>query len=146
VGGCAIAAILLTGFVLAASAGAGGHSRLQTIVSDTLGHHTDPAGYGRSPFGFWGQRSGWREWAMQPLVGTVPLSSPSWLCLLAYVAAASLLMRHRGPGSLALFCGVVALGFAVVKPHATATYLAWYYPLVVAGLCLPRFTSVPDEV
>ncbi len=32
-----------------------------TIIYDTFGHHTDPAGYGSSPFGFWGQRGGIRR-------------------------------------------------------------------------------------
>jgi hypothetical protein len=66
--------------------------------------------------------------------------------MLAYVAAASLVVRGRSVASLALFSGVVAMGFALVKPHATATYLAWYYPLLLAGLCLPGFTSEPQKV
>lgn len=144
--GCAVTAAALLAFVLSASRGTEEHSRVQTILADTLGHHTDPSGYGRSPFGFWGQRPGWRDWAMRPVVGGNSLTSPVWLALLAYVGFASMLATRRGPAALALLSAVVALGFALVKPHATGTYLAWYYPLMLAGLALPRFTSEPQKV
>lgn len=144
--GCAIAGAVLVGFVLALSSPTEHASRVQTILADTLGHHTDPNGYGRSPFGFWGQRPGWRAWAMTPVAGASSLTTPAWLAMLGYVGFAMVIVRRRGVAALALTSGVIALGFAVVKPHATATYMAWYYPLLLCGLCLPGFTSKPQEV
>nr|MBA2302038.1 hypothetical protein [Acidobacteriota bacterium] len=137
---CTVASVLLLTFVYQTSRPHGDQSRLQTFVSDTLGHHTDPDGYGRSPFGFWGQQTGWRAWLQEPLAGSSPMASPLWLAFFALLLLAGLVTPGRDPAALALVLGAVALGATLVKPHATGTYLTWYYGLLLLGFGLPRFT------
>jgi hypothetical protein len=119
--------------VLALSAPAGGRSTLGTFLHDSFGHHTDPQGYGRSPFGFWGQRSGVREAVMTPLARST-FTTPAWLSLIGLIGLSFVLAIGRSPVSLALLAGAVAIAATLVKPHATGTYLAWYYGLVLIGL------------
>jgi hypothetical protein len=128
-----IAAAIIAAGVYAMSRPAGERSRLGTIMYDTLGHHTDPRGYGSSVFGFWGQREGIRRILNTPLVGRSGLTSPAWLAFAAFLAVTFFLARGRRPADLALLAGAVAIGATLVKPHATGTYLAWYYPLLLIG-------------
>jgi hypothetical protein len=131
--GFGIAAAVIAFGVYAMSRPAGERSRLGTIMYDTLGHHTDPAGYGSSVFGFWGQREGIRRLLNTPLVGSSGLTSPAWLAFAAFLAVTFFLARGRRPADLALLAGAVAIGATLVKPHATGTYLAWSYPLLLIG-------------
>jgi hypothetical protein len=121
------------------------HGRLATILRDTFGHHTDPAGYGSSPFGFWGQRAGIRRALSTPLAGS-GLTSPAWLMFAALVAGTFFLVRGRSPVELALAAGAAAIGATIVKPHATGTYMAWYYGLFLVGFLSRGFTSSPQKV
>ena len=109
------------------------HGRVGTILRDTFGHHTDPSGYGSSPFGFWGQRSGLRRVFSTPLIGASGLTSPAWLMFGGFVVMTFFLVRGRSPVELALAAGAVAVGATLVKPHATGTYMAWYYGLLLIG-------------
>jgi hypothetical protein len=144
--GFAVVAVAIAGFVYTSSRPAGNLSRIGTIAYDTLGHHTDPAGYGSSPFGFWGQRPGLRHWLMTPLVGNSALTTPTWVTLAALMAGTFFLARKRTTADLALLAGALALAATLVKPHATATYLAWYYPLLLVGFLAGGFTSRPQKV
>ena len=143
--GFGLAAAIIAGGVYGLSQPAGGRSRLGTIMYDTFGHHTDPGGYGSSPFGFWGQREGVRRVLSTPLVGGSGLTSPAWLAFAAFLASTFFLARGRRPAELALLAGAVAIGATLVKPHATGTYLAWSYPLLLLGLLTSRFTFGPTE-
>ena len=109
------------------------HGRVGTIIRDTLGHHTDPGGYGSSPFGFWGQRGGVRRILSSPLVGSSGLTSPAWLVFGGLIVLTFFVVRGRSPVELALAAGAVAIGATLVKPHATGTYMAWYYGLLLIG-------------
>jgi hypothetical protein len=100
---------------------------------DTFGHHTDPDGYGSSVFGFWGQREGLRRLLSSPLLAGSGLTSPMWLTFAAFLGATFFLARGKHPADLALLVGAVAIGATLVKPHATGTYLAWSYPLLLLG-------------
>jgi hypothetical protein len=131
--GFAIVALIVAGGVYALSRPAGDRSRIGTIMYDTFGHHTDPAGYGSSVFGFWGQREGLRRVLSSPLLGGSGLTSPAWLTFAAFLGATFLVARGKRPADLALLAGAVALGATLVKPHATGTYLAWWYPLLLLG-------------
>jgi hypothetical protein len=144
--GFGFAAIVIAVGVYATSRPVGERSRIGTILYDTVGHHTDPAGYGSSPFGFWGQRGGIRQVLSTPLVGSSGLTSPAWLAFLALIVGTFFLARGRSPTDLALLAGAVAIGATLVKPHATGTYLAWYYPLLLVGLFAGGFTSRPQKV
>lgn len=145
-----VAAIIAIG-VYETSRPAGERTRIGTILYDTVGHHTDPAGYGASPFGFWGQREGIRRALSTPLAGASGVTSPAWLIFLALICACFLLARGRGPAELALLAGALAIGANLVKPHATGTYLAWYYPLLLIGFLAgyrraPSAAPVPGGV
>jgi len=144
--GFGLAAAIIAGGVYAMSRPAGERSRLGTIMYDTFGHHTDPRGYGSSAFGFWGQREGIRRVLSTPLVGGSGLMSPAWLTFAAFLAATFFLARGRRPAELALLAGAVAIGATLVKPHATATYLAWSYPMLLLGLLTSGFTLRPQKV
>jgi hypothetical protein len=142
----ALTAIIVSAGVYALSSPAAGRSRLGTIVYDTFGHHTDPAGYGSSPFGFWGQREGIRRALAMPLVGNSGLTSPAWLLFATFMTATFFLARGRRPAELALLAGAVAVGATLIKPHATGTYLAWFYPLLLIGFLCGGFTSSQQKV
>jgi hypothetical protein len=144
--GFGLAAAIIAGSVYLMSRPAGERSRLGTIMYDTFGHHTDPRGYGSSAFGFWGQREGIRRVLSTPLIGGSGLTSPAWLTFAAFLAATFFLARGRGPAELALLAGAVAIGATLVKPHATGTYLAWSYPLLLLGLLRCTFTLGPQKV
>jgi hypothetical protein len=133
--GFGVAAAIIAGGVYAMSRPADTRSRLGTIMNDTFGHHTDPAGYGSSAFGFWGQREGVRRVFSTPLVGSSGLTTPAWLTFAAFLGATFFLALGRRPSDLALLAGAVALAATLVKSHATGTYLAWYYPLLLLGFC-----------
>jgi hypothetical protein len=134
VAGFSVAAAIIGGATYAASRDADGMSRVGTIMRDTLGHHTDPAGYGRSSFGFWGQRPGVREWMMRPTVGQSGLTSPTYLIFFCLIAGCAWTGRASTAGGLALTTGAIALGASLVKVHSTGTYVEWAYPFLLLGL------------
>ncbi len=144
--GFGLAAAIIAGGVYAMSQPAGERSRLGTIMYDTFGHHTDPHGYGSSVFGFWGQREGIRRVLATPLVGGSGFTSPAWLAFAAFLVATFFLARGRSAAELALLAGAVAIGATLIKPHATGTYLAWAYPLLLLGLVTSGFTLRPQKV
>jgi hypothetical protein len=120
--------------VLLLSHPAGDRGLVGTILADTFGHHTDPRGYGRSPFSFWGQRAGVRGWLMHPLVAGSGFSSPIFLLFVALSVALFWKARHRPPRSLALLSAVIAIAASLLKIHPTGTYVAWAYPFLLIGL------------
>jgi hypothetical protein len=105
-----------------------------TFIRDSFGHHTDPAGYGSSPFGFWGQKGGIRQALMTPMLSS-PMTTPVWGLFFALIAAAGIVAHRRSPAALALLSGSIAMAATLVKPHATGTYMAWYYGLLLIGFC-----------
>jgi len=120
--------------VLLLSHSANGHGLVGTILADTFGHHTDPRGYGRSPFSFWGQRGGLRGWMMQPLVGASGFFSPMFLLFTAFSISLFGKTRGRTPEALALVTAAIAIGASLLKIHPTGTYVAWAYPFLLLGL------------
>jgi hypothetical protein len=139
------AGVLLAAFVLLLSRPAGGRGLIGTILWDTFGHHSDPAGYGASPFGFWGQRAGFHGWLTHPLVGTSGLSAPVMLLFFTFAASCFLLARRRGARELALLSAAIVVGANLVKIHATGTYVTWFYPFLLLGLFLPaRADALPS--
>jgi hypothetical protein len=132
-----VAGAALAGFVVALSRPAGGRGLIGTILWDTFGHHSDPLGYGASPFGFWGQRTGLHGWLIHPLFGSSGLSAPIMLLFFAFAAACFFLARRRGARELALLSAAVVIGANLVKIHATGTYVSWFYPFLLLGLFLP---------
>jgi hypothetical protein len=134
--GFGIASLVIAGLVLALSRPAGGRGLVGTIVYDTIGHQESPEAYGSSPFGFWGQRGGWRGWAMTPLADGQSMTRPVVLLFFAFAASTFVVARKRTPAQLALIIATVAMGAELWKIHATATYVTWYYPFLLLGfLC-----------
>jgi len=131
---CLVTSLALIAFVYALSTPASGLSTIGTFMRDSFGHHTDPAGYGSSPFGFWGQKGGIRQALMTPLLSS-PLTTVAWAAFFILIAGSWLLANGRSPAALALLSAAVAMAATLVKPHATGTYLAWYYALVLIGVC-----------
>jgi hypothetical protein len=123
-----------------------GQTRLGTIMSDTLGHHTDPRGYGSSPFGFWGQRGGIRAWMIAPLVGESGLTSPVYLILFGLVGVGVLVARNGSERALALASAAIAAAFSLAKIHPTGSYVTWCYGFLLLGLlAADAGTGVPDS-
>jgi hypothetical protein len=133
-GGFVPTAAAIGGAVLLLSRPAGGRGLIGTILWDTFGHHTDPRGYGASPFGFWGQRAGIRGWLMNPLIGESGFTTPVFLLFLALVLACFWKARGKQPQQLALLTAAVAIAASLLKIHPTGTYVAWYYPFLLLGL------------
>lgn len=133
-----ISGAILGGAVLLLSRPAGGRGLVGTILWDTFGHHTDPAGYGSSPFSFWGQRTGIRGWLMTPLVGRSGLTTPAFLSFVSFASACFWLARRRAAPALALLSAAVIIGANLLKVHPTGTYVAWYYPFLLIGFLTAR--------
>ena len=134
VAGFAVVSALVAAWVLARSAPAPGLTLVGTIVRDTLGHHSDPAGYGMSVYGLWGQQSGVLAWLGHPLMGTATWTTPFFLLFVAALALATALAHRADVPRLALLTGGAAIGANLWKIHATATYVSWYYPFLLFGL------------
>jgi hypothetical protein len=137
-------------WVLAWSQPAPGMGLIATIVRDTLGHHSDPNGYGLSVYGLWGQQTGFLGWLGRPTIGTATWSTPFFaLFAMSLLAAAWLAIRADVP-RLALLTAGAAIGANLWKIHATATYVAWYYPLLLLGLlalsAVPRRDAAAEHV
>jgi hypothetical protein len=133
VAGFALVAAIVGGGTLALSQSADGRGRIGTVLHDTLGHHTDPHGYGRSPFGFWGQREGIRHWLMAPLAGSSSLTSPAYVLLFVLIGATAVIGLRTTPAGLALLSAAIAIAFSLLKIQPTGTYVAWAYPLLLIG-------------
>jgi hypothetical protein len=130
-----VAAMLAIGVpVLLLSRPAGGRGLIGTILWDTFGHHTDPKGYGASPFSFWGQQQGVRGWLMHPFVGDSGFTSPVFLSFLVLVVAGFwIVRRRRSAQQLALAIAAVAIAASLLKIHSTGTYVEWSYPFLLLG-------------
>ena len=133
----AAATAIICGATYVLSRPAGGRGRIGTILYDTLGHHTDPGGYGRSQFGFWGQRGGLRGWLTKPLAGESSLTTPAYLVFFVVVALTAVMALRAAAWQLALLSAALAIGAHLLKIHSTGTYVAWAYPLLLLGF----FTS-----
>ena len=143
--GFIVAGAAIAAFVLLLSRPAAGRGVIGTFLWDTFGHHSDPAGYGASPFGFWGQRTGVRGWLMRPIAGGSGLASPVMLLFFAFALSCFFLARRRGEQALALLSAAIVIGSNVVKIHSTGTYVAWFYPLLLLGLFLPTTRSASER-
>jgi hypothetical protein len=132
--GFAVAATIICGSTWLLSRPADGRGRIGTILHDTFGHHTDPQGYGRSPYGFWGQREGIRGWMTTPLVGESGFSSPSYLLFFGLIGATVWLARNASASRLALLTGAIGLASSLVKIQPTGTYVSWAYPFLLIGI------------
>jgi hypothetical protein len=134
VAGFALAGCLIAAGTWIASRPTEGQTRLGTILSDTLGHHTDPRGYGSSGFGFWGQRSGVRAWMIAPLVGESGLTSPVYIGLFGLIGVSVLVALNGSERALALATAAIAAAFSLAKIHPTGSYVAWCYGFLLLGL------------
>ncbi len=139
--GFAVICVGVLAWVLVASRPAPGLNLVATIMRDTLGHHTDPAGYGSSFYGLWGQQQGVLGWLLQPLVAGSSLSSPFFLVFCAYLAATFVLARQAHVVGLAQLIATVAMGANIWKIHATGSYVTWYYPFLLIGILGPAATT-----
>jgi hypothetical protein len=143
--GFAVAAAVIGGATLAMSRPANGRGLIGTVLSDTFGHHTDPQGYGRSPFGFWGQREGARRWLMTPLVGESGLATPFYMVFYTLVAVTFLLARRASVAQLALLTACIAIMAMLVKVQPTGSYVAWAYPFLLIGIFANGAAGRPIE-
>ena len=133
VGGLALAALVVGGPVIALSRSNPGEGRLSTIVKETLGHHQSSAAYGEHLFGFWGGRGGVRHWLQQELVPGQAASTPVFLVVLAFAAAAFFPARGSTPQQLALLSAASAMLAVTWKILGTGVYVTWYFPFLLIG-------------
>jgi len=84
--------------------------------------------------GFWGQREGVRRALMTPLAGDQSFSRPVVLAFFVFAAGTFFVARGCSTAQLALLAAALAMGAQLWKIHATGTYVAWYYPLLLLGL------------
>jgi hypothetical protein len=140
--GFGVTSLLIAGSVLLLSRPAHGRGLVGTVLYDTIGHQESPEAYGSSPFGFWGQRDGWRAWAMAPLASGQSMTRPVVLVFFCFAASLFFVAQRRTAAQLALIVAAVAMGAELWKIHATATYVAWYYPFLLIGwFCDPAPTG-----
>ncbi len=134
VAGFAVAAAAIGLWVLAASQPARGLGLIETIVRDTLGHHADPNGYGLSRYGLWGQQTGALGWLGHPLIGAWAFTTPFLVLLVSALGYSVRAAMRTDRVGLPLLTAAAAISANLWKIHATATYVAWYYPFLVLGL------------
>lgn len=133
VAGCALAALLIGGPVLALSQPIEGHGVLGTVVRESVGHHQGTDTYGQSTFGFWGQRGGIRARFSQPLVAGEFTTTPMFLMTMGFAAGMFFLARKTTPQQLALITASLAIVAQLSKVHGTGVYVNWYYPFLLIG-------------
>lgn len=133
IGGMALAALVVGGPVLALSRPNHGQGRLTTIVRETLGHHQSSAGYGPTPFGFWGGRDGIRGWLQQELIPGQAASTPMFVVVALFAIFAFFPARRAGPSQLALLSACAAILAVTWKILGTGVYVTWYYPFLLIG-------------
>ena len=124
-------------WVLWASRPADGLGLIGTIMRDTLGHQTNPRGYGMAPFGLWGQQTGILRWMLQPLAGASALASPGFLLYCAGLGATAIMATRAGPVGLALLTAAAVMGANLWRIPGTGSYMNWYYPFLLIGVLGP---------
>lgn len=134
VAGLTLAGLIIGVPVLLLSQAIEGHSVLGTVIRESVGHHQGTDTYGLSTFGFWGQRSGIREWLGQPLVTGEFTTSPMFMLTILPAAGMFFVARRTSPQQLALLTGALAILAQWSKIHGTGVYVNWYYPFFLIGL------------
>lgn len=143
IGGLALAALVVGGPVLALSRANHGQGRLTTIVRETLGHHQSSAGYGPTPFGFWGGRGGIRGWLQKEIVPGQAATTPMFMVVLLFAAFAFFPARGATPQQLALLSAAAAILAVTWKILGTGVYVTWYYPFLLIGFFTGKLRSSP---
>ena len=138
VGGLALAAVVVGGPVIALSRANQGQGRLTTIIRETLGHHQSSAGYGETPFGFWGGRGGVRALLQDELVKGQAASTPMFMIVAVFAACAFFPARGATPQQLALLSAASAILAVTWKILGTGVYGTWYYPFLLIGFFARR--------
>jgi len=138
VAGLALAAVVVGGPVIAFSRPIQGQGRLATIVRETLGHHQSSAGYGPTPFGFWGGRGGIRGWLQHETVTGQAATTPMFLIVAVFSALAFFPARRATPQQLALLSASAAILAVTWKILGTGVYVTWYYPFLLIGFLATR--------
>lgn len=138
IGGLALAALVVGGPVMALSRANQGQGRLTTIIRETLGHHQSSAGYGETPFGFWGGRGGVRALLQDELVKGQAASTPMFMIVACFAAFAFFPARGATPQQLALLSAASAILAVTWKILGTGVYVTWYYPFLLIGFFARR--------
>jgi hypothetical protein len=139
--GLTIAGVLIGVPVLLLSQALPGRSVLSTVIHESVGHHQGTDTYGLSTFGFWGQRTGLRQWLREPLLAGEFTTSPMFIMTMGFAASMFFFARRRTPQQLALITGALAIVAEWSKIHATGVYVTWYYPFLLLGLFAVRETG-----
>lgn len=132
--GLTIAGLLIGVPVLLMSQALPGRSVLSTVIHESVGHHQGTDTYGLSTFGFWGQRTGIRQWLREPFLAGEFTTSPMFILTIGFALSMFFLARRRTPQQLALITGALAIVAEWSKIHATGVYVNWYYPFLLVGL------------
>ena len=142
-GGLTIAGLVIGVPVLLMSQALPGRSVLSTVIHESVGHHQGTDTYGLSTFGFWGQRTGIRQWFREPLLAGEFTTSPMFILTLGFAASMFFFAQRRTPQQLALITGALAIVAEWSKIHATGVYVNWYYPFLLVGLFAASATREP---
>ena len=132
--GLTIAGLLIGVPVLLMSQPLPGRSVLSTVIHESVGHHQGTDTYGLSTFGFWGQRTGIRQWLREPFLAGEFTTSPMFMMTIGFAVSMFFFARRRTPQQLALITGALAIVAEWSKIHATGVYVSWYYPFLLVGL------------
>jgi hypothetical protein len=132
--GVTMAGLVIGVPVLLMSQALPGRSVLSTVIHESVGHHQGTDTYGLSTFGFWGQRTGIRQWLREPLLAGEFTTSPMFIVTIGFAASMFFFARRRTPQQLALITGALAIVAEWSKIHATGVYVNWYYPFLLLGL------------
>lgn len=138
VAGLVIAGLVIGVPVLLMSQALPGRSVLGTVIHESVGHHQGTDTYGLSTFGFWGQRTGLRQWLREPMVAGEFTTSPMFILTIGFAGSMFFFARRRTPQQLALITGALAIVAEWSKIHATGVYVTWYYPFLLLGLFAGR--------
>ena len=131
---------MLTGSVLLFVHAPDVNSAMSMFLEGTL-EHQERAGiqqYGANPFGFRGTHPELGAFWQSPVFSGPSLFKSTFLAFAGLCLLAAFLARGRTMAQLAALTAGLTAAAQLSKMHAGGSYVEWFYPFLIIGLCGPQ--------
>ena len=131
---------MLTGSVLLFVHAPDVNSAMSMFLEGTL-EHQERAGiqqYGANPFGFRGTHPELGAFWQSPVFSGPSLFKSTFLAFAGLGLLAAFLARGRTMAQLAALTAGLTAAAQLSKMHAGGSYVEWFYPFLIIGLCGPQ--------
>ena len=131
---------MLTGSVLLFVHAPDVNSAMSMFLESRLEHQERAAirQYGAHPFGFRGTHPELGAFWQRPVFsGPLPFK-PTFLAFAGLCLLAAFLARSRTMAQLAALTAGLTAAAQLSKMHACGSYVVWFYPFLIIGLCGPQ--------